>query len=226
VTADFLVAGTASIDTIARRMPYRPAEEVADRFGELIALGLVEERDDALAATGTFLPLLNAARACVADIASGLWSGHEREVEVVSGLARRVASTASDDHVVAVVHRELPAADDPYLLAYDRLVTLRYIRQHAHVVAWQERDLAAPMMVAMTALWYEEEVDGDHAGLAQLVERGLAHSGPARLTESGKELRDEIETETNRRAQQSFDVLSQAEADTLLADLRSLPGSG
>lgn len=225
VTADFLLAGTASVDLICRRMPYSPAETHVARFQELAEMGLVADRDGAVVATERLVPLLETMRGCAADIATGLWSGHEEQMGTVTELAREVALAASDDHTVAVVHRELPAADDPYLRLYDRLVTLRYVRQHDHVVAWQGRNLTAPMIVTLTNLWHGEAVATDDTS-AELAARGLALADPVSLTEEGRSLRERIESETNRRAQLAFDVLAEVEATALLTNLRALPGSG
>jgi hypothetical protein len=226
VTADFLLARAATVDIICRRMPYRPRDEVGARLDELATMGLIERSGDRLGATGRLRKLLEAMRSFEADIAATTWVGHDTEVGVVTELARKVALAASADHVVAAVHRELPAVEDPFLLLFDRLVTLRYVRQHDHVVSWVQHGLTAPSIVAMTALWHGQAVAYDDAGLATLIGDGLATRDPIALTRDGAAMRDDIETQTNRRAQLSFDALDEDEAKTLLSGLRSLPGSG
>ena len=226
VTADFLLAAVATIDVICRRMPYRAAEAVTARLDDLEAMGLIDGGGWRLGATDRLRPLLEAIRGCQADIAAANWTGNEGDLDIVAGLARKVGLAASDDHVVAAVHRALPPADDPFLSLYDRLVTLRYIRQHDHVVSWQAHGLTAPEMVTMTALWHGDSVTDDEDGLAALAGRGWASLDPVELTAAGRTVRDEIEAETNRRARLSFDVLDEDEGEALLSGLRALPGSG
>jgi hypothetical protein len=226
VTADFLLAGTASVDLICQRMPYSRPVDVHTRFEGLMAMDLVEARDGGVVATGQLVPLLETLRQSRADVAADTWTGHEQQMATVTDLARKVAMAASDDHAVAVVHRELPAADDPYLLLFDRLVTLRYVRQYDHVAAWQDHGLTAPMIVILTRLRHGESVTDDADGLSELVARGLAHTGPVALSDKGRTLRDDIEAETNRRAQVTFDALGAGEGAALLDGLRQLPGSG
>lgn len=225
-TADFFLAAQATVDLLARRMPYRPPDDVASRLEELTAMGLIEQRDGRMGVTANLRPMLDHMRSCEADIATTTWSGHEDRVAEVAELARTVALAASDDHVVAAVHRGLPSVEDPFLLLFDRLVTLRYIRQHDHVAAWQAYGLTAPGIVAMTALWHGEPVDADHEGIASLDDLGFTALDPVRLTGAGETVRAEIEAATNERAQETFNVLDDDQAAALLAGLRSLPGSG
>jgi hypothetical protein len=228
-TADFFLATAATADLIARRMPYRPRDDVTARLAALTGIGLIEERNGKLGATARVRPLLETMRGCETDVATSAWTGHEDQMATVTTLARTVALAAPDDHVVAAVHRGLPSVTDPYLLLFDRLVTLRYIRQHDHVAAWQVHGLTAPGMVAMTALWQGETVNADHEGVASLAERGLATVNPPDavvLTAAGMSLRGEIEADTNERAGRTFDVLDEGQAAALLTGLRSLPGSG
>lgn len=223
VIADFLLAGAANEALISRRMPYRSHAEVAARLEALTAMGLIAHHEDALAATARLVPLLEMIRAAQGDIATTTWRGYEEQVAVVSRLAHKIAMAATDDHAVAAIHRGLPDAADPYLTLFDRLVTLRYIRQQDHVAAWQVHDLTADAIVVMTALWHEDETAPGTAGAAQLVARGLA-TDALELTPTGSAIRDEIEAETNRRAETTFGVLDSVEAETFLSALRQLPG--
>lgn len=224
VIADFLLAGAANASVIARRMPYRPHSEVTARLDELTGKGLIAHHEDALVASERLLPLLEAIRNAQADISATWWSGHEEQVATVSELAGKIARAATDDHAVAAVHRGLPEALDPYLLLFDRLVTLRYVRQQDHVAAWQVHDLTAPAIVAMTALWFGDDVQPASSGAAQLVARGFAAEEPPALTAAGRAVRAEIEAETNQRAQATFNTLDDEEAAAFLTALRQLPG--
>lgn len=222
---DFLLAGRLTLDLATVRMRYMPPERVLSRLDELEEKGLIRRGDSGLVATPAMRPLLEALSAAQADVAAEMWSDHHDDVATVTPLAERLAGAASDDHVVAVVHRTLPEPADPYLLLLVRLVTLRYIRQHDHAMAWHSRGLTAPEMVTMTELWHDQPGDHSGDGLTRLVAAGLAEADPPRLTSAGLQLREAIEDETNRRSQETFDVLDPGAAEDLIAALRRLPGT-
>jgi hypothetical protein len=222
--ADFLLAGTAGDAVIARRMPYRSHPAVTAGLDELTGKGLIARHEDALVATERLVPLLEAIRAGQADVAAITWAGFEAQVVTASRLARKIALAATDDHAVAVVHRSLPAPADQYLLLFDHLVTLRYIRQQDHVAAWQVHDLTAPAIVTMTELWRGDDAAPGGAGAMQLVARGFATEEPLALTAAGRAVRDEIEEQTDQRAEATFGVLDDAESTTFLSALQQLPG--
>ncbi|MFP3914464.1 MAG: helix-turn-helix domain-containing protein [Actinomycetota bacterium] len=224
--ADFLLAGRLTRDLATVRMRYRSPEEVLSRLDEWEERRLIEGGNPSLAATPAFRPVLEALSAAQAEVAAGAWGDHEDDVALVTSLATEVADAASDDHEVAIVHRSLPQPTDPFLRLHTRLVTLRYIRQHDHAMAWMSRSLTAPDMVAMTALWHGEPVEESGDGLRRLVELGYAEDGPPRLTPGGLQVREEIEGETNRRAQETFDVLEGEAPSGLVAVLRRLPSAG
>lgn len=219
---DFLLAGRLTRDLATLRMRYWAPERVLGRLDELEAKGLIDQQGSQLIATATLRPLLEAIAHAQADVGAELWSDHEDDVSTATALAGTVARAASDDHVVAVIHRSLPEPTDPYLVLEHRLVTLRYIRQHDHGAAWSSRGLTAPEMVTLTRLWKDEPVEeGD--GLRRLIELGFAESEPPRLTARGREIRDTIESGTDECAQRTFDALDDGSATDLLDALRRLP---
>jgi hypothetical protein len=220
---DFLSAGALTRQIATSRSPYRPQEVVRGRLHELVEQGFVEHRGKALGATDELRPLIRAFMDARAEAAATLWRGHEDDVDQASRTAQELRALASDDHVVAAAHRALPEPDDPYLCLHSRLVTLRYIRQHDHVEAWSAHGLTAAAAVAMTALWQGETVDAS-AGLTELVSRELASGEPPELTDAGRRMRAEIETDTNERAQAIFSDLGDRETAEFLAVLRRLPG--
>lgn len=222
---DFLLAGRLTHDMATLRMRYMPSETVLSRLDELEEKDLIHRGASGLVATPAMRPLLGALSAAQADVAAEMWGDHHDDVATVTPLARLLAVSASDDHVVAVVHRTLPEPADPYLLLLVRLVTLRYIRQHDHAMAWHSHGLTAPEMVTMTELWHEPTGEESGDGLTRLVASGLAEADPSRLTSAGLEMREAIEDETNRRSQETFDVLAPGDAEALIAALRRLPGT-
>ena len=90
-------------------------------------------------------------------------------------------------------------------------------------MAWLEHGLTAAEMVILTSLWQAGRVAAP-GELGRLIELGLVASDPPRLTERGREVRESIEAETNRRAQQTFDRLDDQTAGEFLAALQRLPG--
>jgi hypothetical protein len=223
--AEFFVAGGLSRELALSRMPYLAPGVLEGWFEDLIAAGVIEAGPSGLVATSVGTALVGAVLDAESDLARRTWEGHEDAVAVVTRHARTVAAAASPDHRLAAAHRELPDPDDPYRTLLQRLVTLRYVRQHDHVRAWEEHGLTARQMVALTALWLGDTVHADDPELVSLVEDGYAKDDGAGLTEKGKIARDTIENETNRRAQETFDVLDEGAATEFLAAMRSLPGT-
>ena len=223
--ADFLLEGSLTSTLVVLRMRYTPPITVLQRLEELVARDFVELSRNGLVATPSLRPVLEAVVDGRAAIARSLWEDHGTDVGVVSETARRVSLVASGDHVVAVAHGLLTEPTDGYLRLYQRLQTLRYIRQHDHAAAWQSREISADEIVLLTALWNGSASDGTSRAASKLVDRGLAVGNPLGLTPAGRQLRDEIETDTNLRNQRSFDVLSDDEAMRFSQALRRLPGT-
>jgi len=220
---DFMVAGVLTEEIAVLRSRYRPRDVVLRTLHELEQQGLVERDGPALAATQELRPLIESMMDARADAAATMWRGHEDDVEQASRTAQALGELASDDHVVATVHRTLPAPEDPYLRLHSRLVTLRYVRQHDHAEAWIAQGLTASEIVVMTGLRSGEDVAPDDV-LERLVDRGLASHDPPALTDAGQRMRAEIEADTNERSQEIFTALGENETAEFLAVLRRLPG--
>ncbi len=222
---DFARAGRLTRELGLLRSRYWSSDWVLGRFDELAAGGYLAAGPDGHAATGRLLPVLDAMRAARAQVAAAMWGGHRDAVGTVSRLAAQVVAAATPEHELAAVHRSLPEPDDEFLRMDHRLVTLRFVRNHDHAVAWQARGLTADGVVVLTRLWEGGEAGDDRPGaLAALVGAGLVAGDPPAITPAGRELRDAIEADTNARAQRSFDALGGAEAAELLAAMRRLPG--
>lgn len=221
--AEFLLAGRLPPDLAVIRMRYRPPEAIVGRLDELASGGFIEETADGYVATASLRPVLEAVLASQAATAASMWSGYSGEVETAAAIARQVIDGTSDDHLVAVVHRQLPEPTDAYALLHRRSITLRYIRQHDHAEAWLAEGLTPADMVILTSLWKGERPEASEDA-ASLVARGLVRQDFGGLTDDGFELREAIEAETNRRAQSSFDVLDEATANEFLSVVRRIPG--
>ena len=222
--ADFLLAGALTSELATLRMRYRPPSRVLARLDELKAMDFISQGENGLAAGPTMRPLLEALLEARAEKAAESW-GDDEDVATATEGAGKIGYAATVNHVVAVVHRTLPEPADPFHRLEHRLLTLRYIRQHDHAQAWLARGLTAPDMVLMTELWQNKQPADPRDGLARLVELGLAEADPLRLTDTGREVREAIETETDARAQQAFDVLDGPAATRFLAALQRLPGT-
>lgn len=219
---DFLFAGKLTRELATLRMRYWPPERVLGRLDELERRQLIRQDESGLVATPDLRRLLKGLLAAQAEIAAETWRDNDDDVATATQVAHEIGAAASDDHVVAVVHRALPPPVDHYLLLEHRLVTLRFIRQHDHAKAWLSRGLTAPDMVILTGLWQTSPLEERDDGLSRLIERGLVEGDPPGLTAAGRQLREAIEVDTNERAQQTFDVLDERAATQFLSALRRL----
>lgn len=221
---NFLMAGRLTPEVAHLRLRYAPAEAVRARLEEMARHDLIAPVGDAYRATAAFRPVLKDLAAVHARAAADLWGDHADQVEAASATARTIGEAAEEDHIVAVLHHQLDEPEDRYLRLHQRLVTLRYVRQHDHAEAWSAQGLTVDEIKTMTDLW----LDGTSErlqGLADLVGRGLASAEPPTLTAEGVALREAIEAETNRRNERAFGVLDQGEAAGFLAALKALPGT-
>ncbi len=221
--AEFLLAGRLAREVAIARMPYAPAEAVADRLDELEADSLIEATSGGYGAADPLRPLLSEIRAARAGEAAALWSASNDDVATVEEAAHLVIAAAGPEYPVARAHGALPEPGDRHLGLHQRLTTLRYIRSHAHATAWRARGLEAAEIIAMTRLWRGEDAGGSVP--APLLDRGYAAGDPPALTASGVAVRESIEDETNRIAQPPFDVLDRGAADAFFTALGRLPGT-
>lgn len=222
---DFLLAGRLTPRVATLRSRYRQEADVRARLDDLVETGFVEESASGLAASERLRPVLEGLGDELTRHARAVWSDEPDAVGTAATAVDRLASAATEHHVVAVVHRELPLPDDPSGALHRRLVTLRYIRQHDHAEAWARHGLSAAQMVVLTRLWHgEDPAEVTHETRAGLVERGLVDPAVGALTADGQLLRQEIEDDTNRRNAATLAVLGAA-GPAFLAALRALPSA-
>ena len=222
---NFMLAGSLTRELALARMPYAAPETVLGPIEELEERQLLVAWGSGLGASPGLRHLLQVIGSALAVEAAQAWTGHEDAVGAAYRLTGVVGKAASADHLAAVAHQECPEPDDRYQRLHQRLVTLRYIRQHDHVEAWRAENLTPLEIVEMTRLRHGEDVEASAPGLELLIERGYARTDPPSLTSKGKDVRDGVEDETNRRAQESFHVLNDRSATEFLAALRTLPGT-
>lgn len=222
--SDFLLDGLLTRQVALLRMRYRPEDDIRERLEDLEKRGLITQTNTGFTATEQLRPLLKAMRSALADVAQSVWENNEVDISVVTETARLLSEKVTDDHVVAKAQSQLRPPLDRYSLLEQRLVTLRFIRQHEHAESWLAEGLSAPEIVLMTALWRDAEGEIDEAAMESLRNLGYAKkSDPPTLTATGKKLRQKIEDETNARSEPMFADLDSETADRFLAAMGNLP---
>ena len=217
--ADWMLADGVPPSVAARRLPYLPERAFAEWVEHLIDRRLLREEPGGLVAVGELVGLARLVQEGRRSVATRIWGDDEQSVAGVRSLIESVIGQAPDDYVVAASHRRVPLPGDAFLSLHQRLTTMRYLRAHAHVLAWRAAGLTADQIVALTRL-RDGEATG---GLTSLRERGLAASDS--LTSSGARTRQEVEDETNRLCDGLLTVLEPGEGRRLAETLELLPGS-
>ena len=221
--ADFWLDGPLPADIAVARLPYAPEGSVLERLDRLVSMDLLSSTPAGFEPTPGFRPLLIASVAAREDVVVDTWTGFDDTISDLEPLVARVIGAVTESHPVAAAHRALTPAPGAFLRLYDRLVTMRFIRQHDHVEAWRALGMTPAGMTVLTALWHGETVPDDAPGWQTLEVGGLVLEG--RLTEAGRRVRDQIEVDTNTRGERALSVLEEAEGDRLLELLMRLPGS-
>lgn len=222
--ADFLLDGLLTPQVAQLRMRYAPPERISGRLAELTEMELLRFDAGKYRAADKLRPLLKAMRSAVADVASKLWANNEVEVSIVTEGARHITEAIDADHVVAATHRKVREPLDRYSLLEHRLVTLRYMRQHDHAMAWIDRELTAAQASALTGLWRGDEVEITDKTASSLREKGfMKKSDPPKLTSKGTKARESIEEDTNTRSDAGFSNLEEEDAARFLDALKTLP---
>jgi hypothetical protein len=216
--ADFLMSGPLSVQVADARLPYAPPGSVHDRLARFAELGLVTVTAGEVEATDRFRPLLVASIAARDDVVQRTWTTLPSGIE--ESIAR-VVDAVPESYTVAAVHRGLTPSTRPASRLFDRLVTLRYVRQHEHVEAWRAVGLSAGEMSVLTPLWLNEAPADRPDAVARLEERGLLAAGE--LTGSGRAMREQIEADTNRRAASTWSALDVVEREMLVESLSHMP---
>jgi len=224
VFGDFLLDGLLSRQVALLRMTYRPQDLVRARLEELEEKGFIRQVNSGFEATEVLRPLLKAMRSALGAVARDLWVDHEVEVSVITEAARVLRDAITPDQIVAATYKRVREPLDRYSLLEQRLVNLRYMRQHDHIQAWTDRGLTAPEILMMTAISRGADTAADEETQQKLNEAGyLTKSDPPKLSAKGKKVRQAIEDDTNVRSQRSFDALDAESADRFLEALRALP---
>lgn len=210
--ADFWMSGPLRRNVAEARLPYAPIGSLEARLDVLTDLDLIRESGLGSEATARFRPLLAGVLAAREDVVTRAWE--TLPAVEIRRVIQGVIDAIPETHTVAAAHRALTPAPDPALRLYDRLVTLRYLRQHDHVEAWRAAGMSAEEMKVITPLWYQEPPPDDPMTSSELKRRGLVEEGA--LTEEGRRARDEIEADTDRRGEVAWSVLDAEDQQRLL----------
>jgi hypothetical protein len=218
---EFLQGRGVTTEILERRKPYAADGEVREWTLSLHQMSLVSMADGRWHASDRLAPLLGLLDQAVDNASTALWGANNATVRKCSAAMAAIIEVASNDHLVAAEHRMISLPADEPAAMFRRLRTMRYLRQHDHVEAWQRAGLAPAQMVVLTELWHGGVVDESDAFTA-LMEHGYVRADQT-LTDTGQELRDRIEAETNRLNAQDFAAVGNEGAIDLLASLVSLP---
>lgn len=213
--AAFWLAGPLQLAFAEHRFIYDPPGAIRAQFQSLADDGLLDETADGWVAAPGFIPTLRAVAEVRAVASTDLWGD---EVSEATALVEQVTNRIEPDHLVAHRHASLDVPENPALRLFNRLTTLRYLRQHDHIEAWSTAGLNASEIKALTLL-----AAGDGADVPPtLIKRGLVDGDS--LTSAGKDLRSTIEAETNRRNDASWRGLDEVGRRELLGILSGMRG--
>jgi hypothetical protein len=180
-------------------------------------LGLVEVPDDQIHATDLLRALMDAR----GETAIAAFGDQNDTIDEVLDTCQILSIDAEGALLDYTRHVPEPGHRGARLL--HRLMKVRYVRHHCHMVAWESAGLLPTEMPPLTSLWNGETTDPSEA-LSLLVNKGLATSPPdSTLTDTGRDVRDKIELDTNTGTQAAFDAAATTQTQNrFLAALASL----
>ncbi len=175
---------------VRTRFRYNGAEAVAAIDG-LRKKGFLIDNE----ASPHFAKLAELAAAILHETATSCWEDTDLVFTVAAG-ASRILVGAAGPLVDAYLQLPEPEAPAPRLL--HRMVGLRYARADAHAAAWMDAGLEAESIVALTKAW-----QGGQEKAPALVLSGLV-TDDGEITELGRQVRNEIEQDTNALIEPAF----------------------
>jgi hypothetical protein len=201
---DLILAGALTDEVAALRYRYMADADRTKFLDEAVAEGRLEFADGFYGASESVLALLSFIEARRGAAATELWDGFASEVGELAAFCGVVIGV-SGEFPLLQAYEGVPLPEGAELRLFALLERMRYLRGDAHASAWSAAGLTAGEMVELTPIWNGKEPRGEEPTLASLEERGLLKH--ATLTKQGQAVRDGIEAETNRLAQQAFDTL-------------------
>ncbi len=188
--------------------------------------------------------LVNRMRAVMAESDPLPLTRSERLAELLGGLVNACLSAPSPPGhwSINLAHKIMPAPTPPLPYAEQAFSCLNAYRDDAHLAAWQPGGLSAAALESLTLLWRQEagslteivqrlsrrghpsNIYND--ALEELRGRGFVEAGKSayRLTDSGAQYRENVESETDRYFFKPWDRLmgyEKSELADLLEELRA-----
>ncbi len=201
---DLILAGALTDEVAELRYRYMADDDRTKFLEDAVAEGRLDFADGFYGASEPVLALLRFTETRRGAAAAELWGRFASEVEELMVFCGEVIG-ASGESPLLQAYEGVPLPEGAELRLFALLERVRYLRSDAHALAWSAAGLTAGDMVELTPIWNGKEPRGVEATLASLEERGLLKHGT--LTKQGQAVRDGIEAETNRIAQQAFDAL-------------------
>jgi len=216
---DFILAGALTDEAAELRYRYTDESDRTKFLENAVAEGHLNFADGFYGASEPVSALLSFIETRRGAAAAELWGKCASEVEELTAFCGEVIGAAGEAPLVQA-YEGVPLPEDAELRLAALLERVRYLRSDAHASAWSAARLTAADMVELTPIWNGKEPRGTEATLLSLEERGLLKDGL--ITTQGQEVRDGIEAETNRLAQQSLDALEDR-GNRFIELLRTLP---
>ena len=201
---DLILAGALTDEVAELRYRYMADGDRTKFLEDAVSEGHLDFADGFYGASEPVLALLSFTETRRGAAAAELWGSFASEVEELTAFCGEVIG-ASGESPLLQVYEAVPLPEGAELRLFALLERMRYLRSDAHAFAWSAAGLTAGDMVELTPIWNGKEPRGMEATLASLEERGLLNHGT--LTKQGQAVRDRIEAETNRFAQQALDAL-------------------
>jgi hypothetical protein len=218
----------------ARIVPYTPVSLVDGLIDNNVSEGIVEERDDGVHLTEPGRALAEDMVALQEAVVAEAWSSAGNALDVLDPAFAGVA-----DHARSVDRPRTPSNFDLFAPVCDRptregrllrtITAVRYWRADAHAAALTDVGLLPFEAHALNRLWDADRgvdrvgqgfPEAGRKGVASLEDRGLAADGA--ITEAGRQLRAQIEGDTDRRTAPVYEELDASSRDRLLGALHDL----
>ena len=224
-----------------------PGDIVAD-IGRHVSQGLLRWNLERVVPTNGGRMLLDRLTIALGEAVDILWPDVEPARDVTATLhavIEEARASLSPDRFPAFYAEDggfMPDRPSPAMLLWSMLSSLRYLRADAHALAWRARGLNREEILTLTAgcnridtttvtqVWAGVLADARtlFQTLDRLRERGwVSQSGETwTVTSAGREVRREIERDTNRYNSTPYAILEPPQRERLLDRLGRLPGDG
>jgi hypothetical protein len=218
----------------ARIVPYTPPALVDGLIDNNASEGIVEEREDGAHLTDLGRGVAEDMVAIQEAVVAEAWASANAELDVLEPTFGRVVENA-----LSIERPRTPANFDLFAGVCDRptvagrvlrtITAVRYWRADAHAAVIDDAGLRPAEAHALNRLWDADRAvdrvgqgfpDAGRKGVASLEDRGLADAGA--ITAAGRELREQIERDTDRRTAPVYDALDVSSRERLLGSLSAL----